>query len=295
MIPNGVPLFDLTRRAALRAAKRAELGVAERTISSSSPSAGWCRRSVRSFFSRQAEQILRALPEATFLWVGDGALSGEWDARVAAKGLGQSDSPAAVARRCAVAAARGGCLSARRGVRGSAARDPRGDVRRAALRDHGESARRDAVPDCREFHRHRRGRCVDRAAARSRCGSVRSATAARQLAEERFSFGRMAAAYEALYRESARRTVVKVHFFTTAAGAAHRRTRCGDRWDARRAAAARRSRWAMSCRRKAAAASPIFTVSGSRATRRLARDCAGARHPVCRLTARHAGAVGVAA
>ncbi len=89
MIPNGVPLFDLTRRAAVRAAKRAELGFGEsdqlfiavgRMVPQKRP----------LVFLEKAERILQTLPEAKFLWVGDGGLSGEWDARVAAKGLGHS-------------------------------------------------------------------------------------------------------------------------------------------------------------------------------------------------------------
>ena len=88
MIPNGVPLFDLSRRAAVRKAKRAELGFAEgeqlfiavgRMMPQKRP----------LLFLEKAERILRTLPEAKFLWVGDGRLSGEWDARVAAQGLGQ--------------------------------------------------------------------------------------------------------------------------------------------------------------------------------------------------------------
>ena len=88
MIPNGVPLFDLTHRASGRASKRAELGFAAtdqlfiavgRMVPQKRP----------LVFLEKAEQILRTLPEAKFLWVGDGGLSGEWDARVAAKGLGQ--------------------------------------------------------------------------------------------------------------------------------------------------------------------------------------------------------------
>ena len=89
MIPNGVPLFDLTRRAAVRAAKRAELGFGEsdqlfiavgRMVPQKRP----------LVFLEKAERILQTLPEAKFLWVGDGGRSGEWDARVAAKGLGHS-------------------------------------------------------------------------------------------------------------------------------------------------------------------------------------------------------------
>lgn len=88
MIPNGVPLFDLTRRSAVRLAQRTELGF--------SPSdqlfiaVGRMVRQKRPLvFLEKAQQILRVLPDAKFLWVGDGPLSPEWDAEVAAKGLGQ--------------------------------------------------------------------------------------------------------------------------------------------------------------------------------------------------------------
>ena len=88
MIPNGVPLFDLTRRSAVRLAQRSELGF--------SPSdqlfiaVGRMVRQKRPLvFLEKAQEILRVLPDAKFLWVGDGPLSPEWDAEVAAKGLGQ--------------------------------------------------------------------------------------------------------------------------------------------------------------------------------------------------------------
>lgn len=89
VIPNGVPLFDLTRIRSVRATKRGELGFTAddqlfiavgRMVPQKRP----------LLFLEKAEQILRSLPAAKFLWVGDGGLSGEWDARVAAKGLGTS-------------------------------------------------------------------------------------------------------------------------------------------------------------------------------------------------------------
>ncbi len=88
MIPNGVPLFDLARRRAVRATMRKELGYtpAEQLFIA----VGRMVRQKRPLvFLEKAEQILRTLPDAKFLWVGDGALSAEWDAQVAAKGLGQ--------------------------------------------------------------------------------------------------------------------------------------------------------------------------------------------------------------
>ena len=89
VIPNGVPLFDLAQRESVRAARRAELGfdaddqvfiAVGRMVPQKRP----------LVFLRKAEEILRVLPMAKFLWVGDGALSGEWDAHVAAKSLGDS-------------------------------------------------------------------------------------------------------------------------------------------------------------------------------------------------------------
>jgi glycosyltransferase involved in cell wall biosynthesis len=88
MIPNGVPLFDLSRRAVVRQVQRAELGFAGhdplfiavgRMVPQKRP----------LVFLEKAEGVLRTLPTAQFLWVGDGGLSGDWDAWVAAKGLGQ--------------------------------------------------------------------------------------------------------------------------------------------------------------------------------------------------------------
>ncbi len=89
MIPNGVPLFDLTRVRSVRTIKRSELGVSAsdqlfiavgRMVPQKRP----------LLFLEKAEQILQVVPAAKFLWVGDGSLSTDWDARVAAKGLGTS-------------------------------------------------------------------------------------------------------------------------------------------------------------------------------------------------------------
>jgi glycosyltransferase involved in cell wall biosynthesis len=89
MIPNGVPLFDLTRARAVRALKRTELGYAESdqlfiAVGRMMPQ----KRPL--LFIEKAAQVLRTFPEAKFLWVGDGKMSEEWDARVAEKGLGAS-------------------------------------------------------------------------------------------------------------------------------------------------------------------------------------------------------------
>ena len=200
MIPNGVPLFDLTRRAAVRAAKRVELGFGEsdrlfiavgRMVPQKRP----------LMFLEKAEQILRSLPEARFLWVGDGGLSGKWDSHVAAKGLGQrirrlpwhNDVPSlllsadvflhvaefeglplaileamSAALPCAITANLLGEMPFLTSENSIAIGEDAAWLGR--LRDHGSL--------------HALG------------------TAARRLAEERFSFQTMAESYEALYRET---------------------------------------------------------------------------------------------
>lgn len=81
MIPNGVPMFDLSRRDAFRSAKRAELGIpmdatlvvaVGRLVPQKRPLA----------FLEQARLIRKKNPAVRFLWVGDGALAPEWDAFV---------------------------------------------------------------------------------------------------------------------------------------------------------------------------------------------------------------------
>ena len=89
MIPNGVPLFDLSRRETSAREPSARSSASAATNCSSSPSAGWCRKSARCSFSTTPKRVHRALPQARFLWVGEGALSGAWDAGVRARGLGR--------------------------------------------------------------------------------------------------------------------------------------------------------------------------------------------------------------
>ncbi len=83
LIPNGVPLFDLKRRAAARALKRPDVGAREAdlffVIVGSMDTRG---RPL--FFLERAAEMLRALPEARFLWIGDGVLSEAWDEWIAA-------------------------------------------------------------------------------------------------------------------------------------------------------------------------------------------------------------------
>jgi glycosyltransferase involved in cell wall biosynthesis len=86
LVPPGVPLFDLSQRAVLRETRRAELGLAPGELLFLAT--GRMRPLKRPHaFLEEALKIHRALPEARFLWLGDGPLSGEWDAWVARHGL----------------------------------------------------------------------------------------------------------------------------------------------------------------------------------------------------------------
>ncbi|MEA3207642.1 MAG: hypothetical protein QOE70_699 [Chthoniobacter sp.] len=87
-VPNGVPLFDLTQREILRRSKRAELDLAEtdllvigtgRLVAQKRP----------GLFLEHAAAIRRAVPNAKFLWVGDGPLAEEWDRRAAELGIAE--------------------------------------------------------------------------------------------------------------------------------------------------------------------------------------------------------------
>ncbi len=81
VIPNGVPIFDLARRDAARRPKREALRLSGeeflilavgRMVPQKRP----------LLFLELAERIHRRMPKARFLWVGDGRLSGDWDAFV---------------------------------------------------------------------------------------------------------------------------------------------------------------------------------------------------------------------
>lgn len=86
MVSNGVPLFDLSQRESLRAAKRRELGIADdqplvvavgRLVPQKRPLT----------FLDQAARILASQPNARFLWVGDGIMADEWDQGIHQRGL----------------------------------------------------------------------------------------------------------------------------------------------------------------------------------------------------------------
>lgn len=86
-VANGVPLFDLAQRESLRITKRAELGIRPeeklvvavgRMVPQKRPLA----------FLEQARLVTAARPDVRFVWVGDGQLAGDWDARVRELNLG---------------------------------------------------------------------------------------------------------------------------------------------------------------------------------------------------------------
>ncbi len=78
MIPNGVPLYDLYQRESVRVAKREELGFTEKELVFLA--VGRMVPQKRPLlFLETAQRIHRTLPEARFIWIGDGALTPEWD------------------------------------------------------------------------------------------------------------------------------------------------------------------------------------------------------------------------
>jgi glycosyltransferase involved in cell wall biosynthesis len=87
LVPNGVPLLDLSRREAARALKRPDLGVRENDLFFVVVGQ-MDARGRPLFFLERAAEMLRAIPEARFLWVGDGVLSGAWDEWIAGHSVG---------------------------------------------------------------------------------------------------------------------------------------------------------------------------------------------------------------
>jgi glycosyltransferase involved in cell wall biosynthesis len=86
VVPNGVPLFDLSLRESARSAKRRELGIDDyqplivavgRLVPQKRPLT----------FLDQAARILVTEPNARFVWVGDGHLVDDWDKTIRELGL----------------------------------------------------------------------------------------------------------------------------------------------------------------------------------------------------------------
>lgn len=86
-VPNGVELYDLAPRPALRAAKRLELGIGAETLLAAAVGRLVPQKRPLVFLDLAAS-ILKRIPDARFIWVGDGPLAGAWDARVTELGIG---------------------------------------------------------------------------------------------------------------------------------------------------------------------------------------------------------------
>jgi glycosyltransferase involved in cell wall biosynthesis len=88
MIPNGVPLYDLTRHSVIRESRRAELGLTGDDLLFIGVGRMVPQKRPLEFLA-QAVEILKRYPRAKFLWVGDGILSAAWDEWVEARKLGK--------------------------------------------------------------------------------------------------------------------------------------------------------------------------------------------------------------
>jgi glycosyltransferase involved in cell wall biosynthesis len=86
MIPNGVPIYDIGRRAVVRENRREELGIAPDEMLVIAVGRMAPQKRPLEFLAR-AEELLRHYPKTKFLWVGDGTLSGPWDEWVEARRL----------------------------------------------------------------------------------------------------------------------------------------------------------------------------------------------------------------
>jgi glycosyltransferase involved in cell wall biosynthesis len=84
---NGVPIPERSALAAWRLSKRAELGIAEDEMLFVAVGRMTLQKRPMLFLEL-AERVHRDLSSARFLWIGDGAVSAEWDRQIAAKSLG---------------------------------------------------------------------------------------------------------------------------------------------------------------------------------------------------------------
>ena len=89
MIPNGVPLYDIARKSVVRDTKREDLGIARDELLVIAVGRMVPQKRPLEFLARAAE-MLRQYPKAKFLWVGDGTLSSAWDEWVEAHKLGKT-------------------------------------------------------------------------------------------------------------------------------------------------------------------------------------------------------------
>jgi glycosyltransferase involved in cell wall biosynthesis len=84
-VANGVELYDLAKKPAVRESKRAELGIAPNELLIAA--VGRLVPQKRPFiFLDLAERIHSRVPHVRFVWIGDGSLSKEWDERAARLG-----------------------------------------------------------------------------------------------------------------------------------------------------------------------------------------------------------------
>ena len=200
MIPNGVPLVDLARRGAARALKRPDVGVRESDLFFVGVASMDLRGRPLAFLERAAE-LLRAIPDARFLWIGDGVLRDSWDEWVATHHTAgqiqrvawRNDVPLLLLAADAflhVAQSEGLPLAL---LEAMSAALP------CVVTDH----LREEIPSLdgsNSITVDANGRWVE--ALRDREGLRKLGTAARRVAEEKFSCEKMAASYEALYRET---------------------------------------------------------------------------------------------
>jgi glycosyltransferase involved in cell wall biosynthesis len=84
---NGVPIPDRGALAAQRPTKRAELGLAKEDVLFLAVGRMTLQKRPMLFLDL-AEKIRVEMPSARFLWVGDGAMSAAWDRQVVSKSLG---------------------------------------------------------------------------------------------------------------------------------------------------------------------------------------------------------------
>jgi glycosyltransferase involved in cell wall biosynthesis len=201
VIPNGVPLLDLSRRESARN-RREEFGVTPDQLLFVAVGRLVPQKRPLTFLET-AQRVLRVMPQARFLWVGDGPLAGEWDDWLAAHELGafvrrldwQKDVASLLLAADVflhVAEYEGLPLAILEAMSAAlpCAISENLLAEMPFLGAHTAVAVNDGVEWLRPLHTPE---------ARAALGS-----AARRLAEEEFSFGTMAARYEALYEESVR-------------------------------------------------------------------------------------------
>jgi glycosyltransferase involved in cell wall biosynthesis len=201
-IPNGVPLLDLSRRDEARKRRSSDFGISPEQLLFIAVGRLVPQKRPLTFLAT-AQRVLQVLPQARFLWVGDGPLAPEWDVQIARTGLGESvqrldwqkDVPSLLLAADVflhVAEYEGLPLAILEAM--SAALPCAISENLLAEMPFLDSRSAVGVNDGTEWIDPLRD-----ATSRANLGA-----AGRQLAEEEFSFGTMAARYEALYEECAR-------------------------------------------------------------------------------------------